>query len=529
MIFKHPIIIFCLSLCFCTPGFGQSTSILKLNSKVDSLNDAGKYQESLHLLQKALNVKNSTKEDHIFLHIYISDTYKRTFDYPNTIKHLYEAKGISEASNHKKEFLEAQVNFYLALAFFDIKEYQEAAYLMRILRDSNFKHLNLHDQAFIIMQEAYLSFLDKNYKQSEHLYDEAIKKMLDSDPTDLPIVYGKKITLYAQMHEPQKMEESYEKAMHYAKLYDILKYQLYAAEMIRNAYKELNNFPKCVEFFDRYDSLQTVYNADENKKALKQIEIKFESERKDRELKLKKAELTSSNRLIILLITLTLVLILGFTVIYGINRRKKLVRERNLNIRFTKEMLLRVEDEKKRISSDLHDSVNNELLLIKSAIINHDKNSPDRIDKVINIVRGISRNLHPALFDELGLVNSIEQLAYQAGEFNQFFLTTKLDYPVKMDVKTELQVFRIIQEAVNNIIKYSNAIAAQICLQKKGETIEVIIQDNGLGFDLKHALHNSKSFGLFNMIERTKLMNGNFDIQSNSKGTIITLTIPLEK
>lgn len=512
---------------YCSTIWGQSPTVKRLALKVYNLNNEGKYEESFGLLQNALDAHTTQIEDQVFLHIYISETYKRTFDYPNVIKHLYVAKNILKVDQESKEYLESQLNFNLALAFFDIKEYDKSADLMRTLRKSNFKHLNLHDQAFMIMQEAYLAFIDGNYQQSEQLYDEAIQKLMDSDPKDLPIVYGKKITLYAKMNLPQKMEESYSKAVHYAKMYHILKYQLYAAEMIRNAYKEMKNYPKCVEFFDRYDSLQTVYNADENKKALKHIEIKFGTERKDRELKLKKAQLTSSNRLIILLIALSLLLILSFIVIYGIQRRKKLIVERNMSIRFTKVMLSRVEDEKKRISSDLHDSVNNELLLIKSAVKSQDTSAPERIDNVINIVRGISRNLHPVLFDELGLVNSIEQLAYQVGEFNQFILTTKLEYPTKLDAKSELQVFRIIQEAVNNIIKYSNAIAAQIRVQQNGQSIVVVIQDNGKGFDVNQALNSSNSFGLLNMIERTRLINGTFDIQSNTKGTIIKLIIPI--
>ncbi len=528
MILKQPIFILFVFLCCTISALGQSSSVINLNKKVYELNNEAKYRESFELLQKALDKPGLSEVDRVFLHIYISDTYKRTFDYPNVIKHLHLAKEIANAAKSKKEFLEAHVNFNFALAYFDIKEYKKSAELMRVIRKTKFKHLSPQNQSFILMQEAYLAFLDENFVQSENLYDDAIQKMLDSDPKDLPIVYGKKISLYAKMQLPEKVEESYAKAMHYAKMYDILKYQLYAAQMIRDAYKEMNNYEKCVESFHRYDSLQTVYNATENKNTLKQIEIKFDTERKERELKLKKSQLTSSNRLIILLITLTLLLILGFALIYGIHRRKKLVVERNMSIRFTKEMLTRVEEEKKRISSDLHDSVNSELLLIKSAVLKNDSNAPERVDNVINMIRGISRNLHPIMFDELGLVNSIEQLVYQVAEFNQFIFTTKLDYPSSLNTKSELQLFRIIQEAVNNIIKYSNAVAGQICVQQKGQMLEIIVQDNGKGFDVNNALVNSKSFGLLNMIERTRLINGNFDIQSSSKGTIITITIPLE-
>ena len=528
VIFRSSILVFFVFVMIQSVAFGQSVSTLKLNKIVSELNHEEKYKESFELLQKALDAPNLSAEDRVFLHIYISDTYKRTFDYPNVIKQLNTAKEISNTSEQKREFLQAQVNFHLALAFFDIKEYDQAAELMALIRKRNFKYLSQNNQAFIVMQEAYLAYLEGDYKPSERLYDEAIQKMLNSDPKDLPIVYGKKISLYAKMDLPQKMDESYDKAVHYAKLYGILKYQLYAAEMMRNAFKEMNDYQKCVEFFDRYDSLQTVYNADENKQKLKQIEIKFETERKERELKLQKAQLTSSNRLVIILIALSLLLILGFLVIYGIQRRKKLVVERNMSIRFTKTMLTRVEEEKKRISSDLHDSVNSELLLIKSAVLKNDPNIPERVDTVINMIRGISRNLHPVMFDELGLVNSIEQLVYQVGEFNQFILSSELDYQNGLYPKSELQLFRIIQEAVTNIIKYSNAVAGQIRLQQKEQSLEVIIQDNGNGFDVNNALVDSKSFGLLNMIERTRLMNGNFDIQSNAKGTIITLILPLE-
>ena len=207
------------------------------------------------------------------------------------------------------------------------------------------------------------------------------------------------------------MQSSYKQAVHFADSCHITKYNLYAAEIIRNTYQSMGNYIMAFKYFTIYDSLNTIYNADGFKDKLQELEVKYETTKKEQDIHLKEEIITGNKRLIALLIIAIITLILMIALYITIQRRKKLVKEKAQWQLFTKQLLNKTEHERKRIATDLHDSVNNDLLLIKSGLR---KNAPQetesKIDDLMNHVRAISRNLHPIMFEELGLQDSIEQL-----------------------------------------------------------------------------------------------------------------------
>ena len=90
----------------------------------------------------------------------------------------------------------------------------------------------------------------------------------------------------------------------------------------------------------------------------------------------------------------------------------------------------------------------------------------------------------------------------------------------------ELQIYRIIQEALTNIIKYAQAYAAKITILEQKDKISIEIKDNGKGFDVKQTLNGGKAFGLHNIIERSRVIGGEANINSSVEGTIIHINIP---
>ena len=258
--------------------------------------------------------------------------------------------------------------------------------------------------------------------------------------------------------------------------------------------------------------------------------MKYETTKKEQDIHLKEEIITGNKRLIALLIIAIITLILMIALYITIQRRKKLVKEKAQWQLFTKQLLNKTENERKRIATDLHDSVNNDLLLIKSGLR---KNAPQetesKIDDLMNHVRAISRNLHPIMFEELGLQDSIEQLVQRIQEHNHFILNTEIDYYGCLTSTDELQLYRIIQEAVNNMIKYSDAEAGIIKLNEDKDKLVIEIKDNGKGFNVADTLSSKKSFGLHNIIERSKAINGTAGITSNQNGTIINIEIQIKK
>lgn len=173
----------------------------------------------------------------------------------------------------------------------------------------------------------------------------------------------------------------------------------------------------------------------------------------------------------------------------------------------------------------MHDSVSHELLSLKNSLDEKTEAANTKIDSIINDIRSISRNLHPVLFDKIGLKESINQMVERTQLVNDFMVTADIDYVANLSSSDELQIYRIVQEALSNIIKYADAIAAKITIAETKNNIRIEIKDNGKGFDVNQTLNNKNSFGLHNIIERSRAIGGEAKIVSDKNGTIITIEI----
>ena len=263
----------------------------------------------------------------------------------------------------------------------------------------------------------------------------------------------------------------------------------------------------------------------EMKNKVAELNTKYQTEKKEQQIKLQEKTILNKNTTIALLIS-GLAVFLLFVFALSLRRKQRQLRQEKQNTQlYTKQLLEKTEEERKRIASDLHDSVSHELLSLKNTIEEKTDVTNSKIDAIINDIRIISRNLHPVMFDKIGLKTSIEQLVERAQSVNSFMVTADIDYHSSLSTSDELQVYRIIQEALSNIIKYADAVAAKITLTEEGNAIRIEIKDNGKGFNVTETLSNTKAFGLHNIIERTRAIGGEAKITSDKNGTIIAVGI----
>jgi signal transduction histidine kinase len=520
-----------LGLC-CVGGLLQAKSVqvTQLEAEISQLNKQAEYETSLKKALDFVNTPAIPDEDAYYGTLCLANTYKYISDYDNVLLYLDKAQAIAAHMPADRQFYLDDVTCQKAFALFDIQHYAEAEVLMQSLAVNHYANLGLKSQAILVMQEAYLRYLDGQYDAAEQQYDLAIVKMQAASPCDLPIVYGKQIALFGAMQDERKMQQAYRQAFRCADSCQISKYNLYATEMMRNTYQRMGNYEMAFRYFTVYDSLNTIYNADGYKVKLQELEVEFETHKKEQAIELNQKTIVGNRRLIALLIAAIVALVLIIALYITLQRRKKLEKEKQQSQLFTTQLLNNIEQERKRIATDLHDSVNNELLLVKSGL---QKNTPgetaSKIDALLNHVRAISRNLHPVLFEDLGLQDSIEQLVERVQEHNRFILNAEIDYHRGLGSADELQLYRIIQEAVSNIIKYAKAGAAIITLEERKERLVVVIKDNGKGFHVAETLNSKDAFGLHNIIERSKAIHGKASIVSNAQGTTITIEIPLHR
>ena len=152
----------------------------------------------------------------------------------------------------------------------------------------------------------------------------------------------------------------------------------------------------------------------------------------------------------------------------------------------------------------------------------HNQVEADDVEEVITSVREVSRNLYPSLFESVGLPASLESLCQRLTAAG-FFTTCDIAYEAMLSKQDELQIYRIVQEALNNVMKHANAEACKITIRSNDMQLRVEIKDNGVGFDAEKANTNGLSFGLQSMKQRARAIGAGLHWESGANGTIITL------
>lgn len=298
-------------------------------------------------------------------------------------------------------------------------------------------------------------------------------------------------------------------------------YSLYRIALIKNQDKQ------ALEYFIKYDSVKNILASNNNNKYIGELQTKYDTQKKEVKIQIQQKEIAQKISFINLLLALLLIGGLGTAFIITRNRLKRNKKEAILQQQFTRQLLEKTEEERGRIARDLHDGLSQELLVLKNKIKNGAEIEPVKIDSIINEVRTISRNIHPVMLDQIGFKQSILHICNQLMDSGQLFITADIEYNPVLTKGDELQLFRIIQEALNNIIKYAEAQAAKVNVFEAHNKLITEIQDNGKGFDVTEALNGKSAFGLLSILERSKAINGRATIASTSGGTIIKIEIPI--
>ncbi len=293
-----------------------------------------------------------------------------------------------------------------------------------------------------------------------------------------------------------------------------------------NVFTKKGDYKKANTYAEQLMIQKDKASDDRMKGRLFELERKFQTEQKENKILVQEKQLEEQKNTIIAMSVGAVFLIMAFLLLIVWNKNRSIRREKMLSDNFTSQLLSKTEDERKRIASDLHDSVSNELVNLRHSLENDRVTFKDKIDKILEEVRNISRNLSPTLFDKLGLKESIEQLTDRAQNQHKFLLTSDIEYAGSLDSTVELQLYRIIQEATTNMMKHADALAGKITITEDNKFVYAEIKDNGKGFDADKMLEKGNCFGLLNITERTKFINGTVQFKSDKNGTVIKISIP---
>jgi signal transduction histidine kinase len=214
----------------------------------------------------------------------------------------------------------------------------------------------------------------------------------------------------------------------------------------------------------------------------------------------------------------------------------------------TSQLLSSQECEKKRIFEELHEELGQNLAYLKITISNlHERigrknifelknicnNALNTLNKTIEDLRRLCYDLRPHFLDDLGLTNSLRQLLLE--KFCKNDINCHLDLENiddHFDPEYALILFRIIEEAITNVINHSEARKVGLKIKREEHSIYVELWDNGKGFDLEEILLKEDlpnvGMGIYFMVQRARLIGGAFQITSQKgQGTKIELTFPV--
>ncbi len=323
-------------------------------------------------------------------------------------------------------------------------------------------------------------------------------------------------------------------------------------EMLALIYADKGDFKEGFELQKKFAAVKDSIFSAENRSTLTEMEVKYNTEKKELEnLKLKKTtteqELKIARKNIFLGLVVALLLISGlvFTLIYTRNKskQKELMDAEILKVQEQKNKAIIEAEERERIriAKDLHDGVGQMVSALKLQMSSLEtgvefKSDDERnryndmiafVDETVKEVRSVSHSMMPNALIRSGLSSAVREFVQRISSTDQL----KVDLEIvglndRLEQTTETVLFRVLQEIVSNIVKHANANHVTIQLIRHDQEITLMVEDNGKGFDTSK-IQEFDGIGLKNLLSRVEFLNGTIHFDSNpGRGTTVTVDIP---
>jgi signal transduction histidine kinase len=407
---------------------------------------------------------------------------------------------------------------------------------MNAFEKAGYDHYALGSQADIGVTYSRMKILDSALYYLQKSYDESIKMGSIFDQSICAKELG---MLYNQLKKPQKALNMCKEAKDLIWDYASDNFRYSCASCLSKAYETLHQYDSSLVYYKLYHLYRdSTFNKDETK-ALAKFNAELEKQvfvAEQEKINLKKDQLLKTRKLYITFLSILALLISGIFLLIlrgNINRKKRelIEQEEKSQRAFSQQLLQSQEDEKIRISRELHDSVGQDLILLKNKAQSlKDQGLESCISETLNNVRRITQGLHPFVLERFGLTSALKKLIETVDANSSIFISEEVDEIDNLLTKQqELGVYRIVQESINNILKHSESPSALIVVAKEMNTIVLKIKDYGKGFDWSEKSKIKNSLGMKTLQERAKILNAELSITSIvAKGTTIHLKIPIK-
>ncbi|WP_036150751.1 sensor histidine kinase [Maribacter forsetii] len=318
-----------------------------------------------------------------------------------------------------------------------------------------------------------------------------------------------------------------------------------------SAYAMLGNYKLGYNKFRKADSLKTFIDYERNAKEISALNVKYQTAEKEKQI-LEEKQKAQITRNWLIAATIALIFGAGIAILFQKNTTKKrklaeqetlLKQERVDNLLKEQElvsidaMIEGQEKERQRVANELHDDLGSLMATIKlhfSNVKGKDKDpalkqAQSLLEEAYQKVRGIAHSKNSGVMSSQGLLPAVKKMAQVISETNALEVSVE-DFGMgeRMENSLELSLFRTIQELVANTIKHAEATKLNIQISQYDDNLNIIIEDNGKGFDRTKLDKSKTGMGLTNIEKRIEHLEGNFTIDSVlGKGTSIIIDIPV--
>lgn len=337
---------------------------------------------------------------------------------------------------------------------------------------------------------------------------------------------------------------------------------------IYEIYEMRGQYEKALETYLLYAGKKDSLINEQKNRDILELSTKYETEKKDTEISLLQAEQERNEALIEkrtaerrslfigVIGLIALIIAIAWWFIYKIRKEKIIAGQKEhiyrqeidslmekQQLESVQAMLEGQDKERKRLAAELHDRLGSLLSLVKmyfSSMDNSIKESKPELyksfqdgkeilDDTFREVREIIKEMNDGKVSGKGLGEDIRKLL---NKIDKFGITIESEVKLERDYpdSVELNLYRIIQEALSNALKYSRADSIKLSLRETGQYLELAVQDNGSGFDPAKITNPGEHYGLENMENRAKMLGGSFNLQTGKgRGVRIEIKIPLEQ
>jgi signal transduction histidine kinase len=384
-----------------------------------------------------------------------------------------------------------------------------------------------------------MCFLEKGMPDSALFY---CNKSYQTDSVQgMRMNMGANLMLMGDIHKMLKNESEADEF--YMRAFEIFRAdgnydkQYWILESLATSARSENKLEYALQLQDSMKIISDKINSKHVNETVELLNVRFETEKKDRQLTYQQHYIRSQ-KVIVFLLFLFLFAALLALYLFVKNRRRQLILLQAEHDRRLSEMLVEAEqNERERIARDLHDSVCQKLAVIQMQMSMIETPQQDKLNEIADLlktsasdVRNISHNLFPRDLEK-GIVAALTHLCEQNN-----YLNKNLKFEFKPDAafanhsfprNIELVIYRVVQELTNNAIKYSGASRITISLGFRQRTVLLAVEDDGVGFDTNKIGENS-GIGLKNIFERIRRISGKVSVVSKeSGGTHFNIEIPV--